>query len=109
MKCHVCGCTDEQACPGGCAWALPRMCTKCAGKSGLAGLGHDVVGLRLTGLEALQVFQALVVALKNPEFERTEFLEQFVLSLADRLAQTAPVVRELFESSAESGLILPGR
>jgi hypothetical protein len=32
-KCRVCGCTDEQACPGGCAWApgtRRTLCTSCA-------------------------------------------------------------------------------
>lgn len=31
--CWVCGCTDERACPGGCAWASPDagvdVCTTC--------------------------------------------------------------------------------
>jgi len=31
MACRVCGCTDDQACPGGCAWAAPSLCSRCAG------------------------------------------------------------------------------
>lgn len=27
--CRVCGCTDLRACPGGCAWAGPDLCTNC--------------------------------------------------------------------------------
>lgn len=27
--CVVCGCTDEAACPGGCAWILPGICSAC--------------------------------------------------------------------------------
>ena len=29
MKCIVCGCTDEQACPSGCAWIIPEVCSRC--------------------------------------------------------------------------------
>ena len=29
-KCWVCGCTDNHACPGGCYWALPGLCSRCA-------------------------------------------------------------------------------
>ncbi len=27
--CAVCGCTDEHACPGGCAWVAPNLCSAC--------------------------------------------------------------------------------
>ena len=30
MKCKFCGCTDAQACPGGCSWASERVCSRCA-------------------------------------------------------------------------------
>lgn len=29
MKCKYCGCTDMQACPGGCFWAEPEICSVC--------------------------------------------------------------------------------
>ena len=32
--CRVCGCTDEHACPGGCVWAEPNLCSRCARKRG---------------------------------------------------------------------------
>jgi hypothetical protein len=28
--CRVCGCSDERACPGGCVWAEPNLCSRCA-------------------------------------------------------------------------------
>ena len=31
-RCRSCGCTDEQACPGGCSWTAPDLCSVCAGK-----------------------------------------------------------------------------
>jgi hypothetical protein len=30
--CRVCGCTEEEACEGGCAWAEPDLCTACVEK-----------------------------------------------------------------------------
>ena len=30
QKCRVCGCTDNQACPGGCAWVETDLCSACA-------------------------------------------------------------------------------
>lgn len=29
-RCEACGCTDAQACPGGCHWVRPGMCSACA-------------------------------------------------------------------------------
>lgn len=29
-QCMGCGCTDEHACPGGCSWVTPRLCSRCA-------------------------------------------------------------------------------
>lgn len=30
MECRVCGCSDTRACPGGCIWAAPFLCSRCA-------------------------------------------------------------------------------
>jgi hypothetical protein len=30
QSCRQCGCTDLRACPGGCSWAEPGLCTTCA-------------------------------------------------------------------------------
>lgn len=27
--CHGCGCTDSCACPGGCSWVAPNLCSAC--------------------------------------------------------------------------------
>lgn len=29
--CRECGCTDDRACPGGCWWVEPDLCSACAG------------------------------------------------------------------------------
>lgn len=28
-RCRVCGCTDDRACPGGCSWVEPDLCSAC--------------------------------------------------------------------------------
>lgn len=28
--CRVCGCSNDRACPGGCVWAEPNLCSRCA-------------------------------------------------------------------------------
>lgn len=29
MQCRGCGCTDDRACPGGCYWVEPNLCSSC--------------------------------------------------------------------------------
>lgn len=29
-RCVVCGCTEAKACPGGCTWVAPNLCSRCA-------------------------------------------------------------------------------
>lgn len=29
MICILCGCTDDYACPGGCWWVAPNLCSRC--------------------------------------------------------------------------------
>ena len=31
QQCRVCGCTQNHACPGGCYWVEPDLCSQCAG------------------------------------------------------------------------------
>lgn len=31
--CVVCGCSDTRACPGGCFWVAPGLCSRCAGSA----------------------------------------------------------------------------
>ncbi|KAF5051099.1 hypothetical protein DSECCO2_422620 [anaerobic digester metagenome] len=31
-KCRVCGCTEDNACPGGCYWVEEDLCSECVGK-----------------------------------------------------------------------------
>lgn len=36
-KCRVCGCDDFHACPDGCSWVEPDLCSACAAKEVLHG------------------------------------------------------------------------
>lgn len=29
MACRLCGCSDTAACPGGCIWYAPNLCSRC--------------------------------------------------------------------------------
>jgi hypothetical protein len=40
-RCRVCGCTQNNACPGGCYWVEWDLCSRCAGEAG-AGSGASV-------------------------------------------------------------------
>lgn len=31
-KCRTCGCTEHNACPGGCSWVEEDLCSSCVGK-----------------------------------------------------------------------------
>jgi hypothetical protein len=35
-ECRVCGCTEEESCPGGCIWANSEatLCSRCAREEG---------------------------------------------------------------------------
>lgn len=35
QKCRVCGCTWDNACPGGCYWVEPDLCSACAEKEAI--------------------------------------------------------------------------
>ena len=36
MKCKYCGCTDEEACPGGCSWLRTEQCSQCDFRVGIS-------------------------------------------------------------------------
>jgi hypothetical protein len=42
VRCRVCGCTEIDACPGGCGWADGNLCTVCdAAAQALVGWMYD--------------------------------------------------------------------
>lgn len=36
MKCRECGCTEDRACPGGCHWAEPGLCSACKERTAIS-------------------------------------------------------------------------
>ena len=38
--CEVCGCTTDNACPGGCWWVDDRLCSACAGDTPVVEAGE---------------------------------------------------------------------
>lgn len=32
-SCRICACTEDRACPGGCSWIEPDLCSRCVGKT----------------------------------------------------------------------------
>lgn len=50
--CQLCGCSDERACPGGCYWVLPGLCSQCvygAILEATAGLADDAARRQAAG------------------------------------------------------------
>ncbi|MGH6967795.1 MAG: hypothetical protein ACREEN_01650 [Stellaceae bacterium] len=50
-RCRVCGCTENDACDGGCSWATPKrtLCSNCA----------DALLTRLTGIDLIPAIALL--------------------------------------------------
>lgn len=62
MKCMFCGCTADNACPDGCSWIAPNLCSKCADRAKGNDLisGEEIIAVRyraktITMKEALRV------------------------------------------------------
>jgi hypothetical protein len=59
MKCVSCGCTDDQACEGGCVWLStdPPVCSRCADK--LTPMFSEKIGGALIDSARISVMAAL--------------------------------------------------
>lgn len=69
MTCKRCGCTNEKPCPGGCAWSLPDVCTRCTTEDE-----------RRLEAQYESLFQNLREELKADRFER------FLLAIAQGMS-----------------------
>jgi len=75
-RCRICGCTELQACPGGCSWIDKDLCSSCAAA---AGVGAE-------SAMAVVVRQRLIIAGSTIKLSRTEAVVMQVLVAApDRL------------------------
>ena len=49
QKCRICGCTENNACEGGCYWVEDDLCSKCVGK-----VKEEIINSDETAIEKLQ-------------------------------------------------------
>lgn len=56
LICIGCGCTDDRACPGGCSWAQPGICSQCVERADELLCGSKI---------AAQLFPAAFVAFRS--------------------------------------------
>ncbi|ENE2730594.1 TPA: helix-turn-helix domain-containing protein [Stenotrophomonas maltophilia] len=89
-RCRVCSCTDMQACPGGCSWAGPDLCSSCATA---AGAGAE-------GTMAVVAHQRLLIAGSSIKLSRTEAVVMKVLVGApDRLVEVDALHAAMYPNS----------
>lgn len=44
QACRVCGCTQNNACEGGCYWVEPDLCSECVGKKAARKVKQSIKG-----------------------------------------------------------------
>lgn len=109
--CRYCGCTEERACPSGCAWVDPEA-SLCSSPGCLAQVPEEELlellaaeaqaaaqdeaflpPLTLGFTEGLALLQLLNVARLHPQLcgSMDEFAAQVTAALAEKLAAVAPV------------------
>lgn len=89
-RCRVCGCTELQACPGGCSWAGADLCSSCA-----AAAGPDAASAM-----AAVVRQRLLIAGSSIKLSRTEAVVMQVLVAApDRLVEVDALHAAMYPGS----------
>ena len=59
--CRVCGCTEHEACPGGCTWAEPGLCSECVDLAP----AFDAIFGQLVSDEAHKAFDALIAHIRT--------------------------------------------
>ncbi|PZS93767.1 helix-turn-helix domain-containing protein [Stenotrophomonas maltophilia] len=89
-RCRVCSCTDLQACPGGCSWAGPDLCSGCAAAAGPNAESAMAVVAR----------QRLLIAGSSIKLSRTEAVVMKVLVGApDRLVEVDALHAAMYPNS----------
>jgi hypothetical protein len=117
MTCKRCGCTTEAPCPGGCAWSLPDVCSRCltpdetrleAQYASLLANLRAVLEQNRNERFLLAVAQGL---LANPGTKLDAFqVEAFVgraFEIAIGLVDAADEVDDEGDDRRDSGLVLP--
>lgn len=83
MICKRCGCGTERACPGGCVWSLPDVCSRC--------LTPDE--------ERLEAQYASLIEDLRAELEQDRF-ERFLLAVTTGMAANPGINVETCKSEA---------
>jgi hypothetical protein len=118
QTCRTCGCTQEKACPEGCFWIEPDLCSTCAvaalGPQGLADF-LTVDAIEAPRLTWLAVHGNLKLALQHPAnqegHQTTGLVRQFVAELEECLLQVGALTPEMLamirEDEDAPRIILP--
>jgi hypothetical protein len=83
-QCRICGCTDDEACPGGCSWSQPEICSTCGDRD------QEVRDLYVQTLRAQHNASVLEVELFRAQLE--QIARQRVL--VDEQMEVAKMQRE---------------
>ncbi len=91
--CRVCGCTDLNACGGGCYWVLPDLCSRCAFKAKGENIPVSQITVTRDG--------------RTPEKDSDPAFKDLVASIArDGLLQPIGVTRTEEDASPEPGCFI---
>lgn len=98
LVCLGCGCTDDFACPGGCSWSQPGICSTCEGRTDELLLKSDIadallkmryVKFKIIGAPGFSIMSLAIVAwLREPSaatFHRDRLREGLELQRFTRI------------------------
>lgn len=91
QKCRVCGCTQERACPGGCYWVEPDLCSSCVDEQIEISFGY--FKYEDESSDRVQILETVGLAC---DFNSVEEAEAFIHGYA-----TALGLESAFENEAE--------
>lgn len=66
-RCRACGCTDTRACPGGCSWVLPGLCSACVPRDGQVEVADAVAAAMLEDCYWAAVEAGLIDGLEDDD------------------------------------------
>lgn len=93
QKCRVCGCTQERACPGGCYWVEPDLCSSCEGIAEQIEISFGYFKYADESSDRVQILETVGLAC---DFNSVEEAEAFIHGYA-----TALGLESAFENEAE--------
>lgn len=80
-ECRECGCTDQQACPGGCHWVEEDLCSQCADKSEKNCDCADCAGFFVPDLIFEFNIDPVYEESKDKKWKRYKFISQLKLHI----------------------------